>query len=64
MVVIDERVVHSMLDDASLRFALYSLHPGRPTLPLIRVRELLFADIRYGSSWQVRFGESRFSAEV
>jgi len=47
VVVIDGRDIHAMPDEAALRQALYSLHPERRASILIRVRGLLFANVRY-----------------
>ena len=63
VVVIDGRDIHAMPDQATLRQALYSLHPDRPTSIWSRVRRLLFANTRYrlsavalaGLIWGVSF---------
>jgi diadenylate cyclase len=63
VVVIDRRDIHAMPDQASLRQALYILHPDRPAPIWTRVRRLLFANARYrlsavalaGLIWGVSF---------
>lgn len=63
VVVIDGRNIHPMPDEASLRRALYSLHPDRPTSIWTRVRRLMFSNIGYrlsavglaGLIWVVSF---------